>query len=706
VRHSDRAARASESIANPRAGTSTPAPAVRATVLADFAAIILFCAASLLPPSAARAAQDADADAVAVDANTRLPDAVPDAVLDITGRNFPLQRGRIEVILNSQHPVSAAGGDNPLRITPSKSDGRTISFRLPTDIPPQRYHVALQITGDGKDAPDAAPIPVPGELRVKPKEPPKISAVKPLTGYPSDKKRFQFELTGENFAAKAEDNAILVNGSDISGRDDTQCNEKTEPGKHFDRPCVAAGRDGRRLSVFGYKPEDYQGPIKVQVRAYGALSAEQPMLLSRIGKDTALPIALAGALALTGILIAIVWRGLGRYKIEEERYSPFAVFFLDKSTNTYSLSKFQLFAWTAAAVFGYIYLMIANLLIQWKFALPDLPDGLPLLMGISTGTAVTALGITNQFGGKGSGPIHPSAADFITSGGLVAPERFQFFVWTIVGIMGFLSLLLLADPSTLHQMPKLPENFLTIMGISSAAYLGGKAVRKAGPVIKTLSIKSVTPAPQNPPNNDPPQDKPATVGPVLTINLKGDNLDAKGTIKVDDKVLRSDQFWIVPRLLPEPPSTMSAELDANLDAGRIDEASPGSLLEGEHNLTLVNGDGQSASIRFPLDPLEIERTSPASLSTGNAPVTVTLIGKNFGEGMTCQWKAPAADRATSANLTKVDPTQLTADITPGTAAGTGTITLISRLGLRAGRGIPVAEPTAQPAAAPADTQNP
>ena len=64
---------------------------------------------------------------------------------------------------------------------------------------------------------------------------------------------------------------------------------------------------------------------------------------------------------------------------------------------------------------------------------------------------MAAVGITANRGSKGAGPLEPSFADFISSGGMVTGDRFQFFVWTLVGFLGFLLLVLLADPSTLKD---------------------------------------------------------------------------------------------------------------------------------------------------------------------------------------------------------------------------------------------------------------
>jgi hypothetical protein len=174
-----------------------------------------------------------------------------------------------------------------------------------------------------------------------------------------------------------------------------------------------------------------------------------------------------------------------------------------------------------------------------------------------------------------------------------------------------------ADPSTLQQLPNLPTNFLTIMGISSAAYLGGKAVRKPGPVIRTLAAVAVTdakqlinPKPSNPSTPHTPPTPP--MGPVLVLNLKGENLDSNASVKIDEKILRSDQFWLTPKKAPEPPSARTAELDLNFDVGLIEEVGQ-PLLEGEHALTLINDDGQSTSARFPIDPMTIEQITKKTL---------------------------------------------------------------------------------------------
>jgi hypothetical protein len=115
-----------------------------------------------------------------------------------------------------------------------------------------------------------------------------------------------------------------------------------------------------------------------------------------------------------------------------------------------------------------------------------IPEGLAPLLGLSVATTALAIGATEGRGSKGAGPAHPGVGDFITSGGVFAPERLQFFVWTILGAVGFVGATLAQDPATVTNPPKIPENFLPLMGVSSLGYLAGKVVRKPGPIIKQL----------------------------------------------------------------------------------------------------------------------------------------------------------------------------------------------------------------------------
>jgi hypothetical protein len=70
---------------------------------------------------------------------------------------------------------------------------------------------------------------------------------------------------------------------------------------------------------------------------------------------------------------------------------------------------------------------------------------------------------------------------------VVAADRVQFFVWTVIGAAGFFLVIANLDPRTLVELPPVPESLLTISGISAFGYLGGKLARDPGPVVAEVT---------------------------------------------------------------------------------------------------------------------------------------------------------------------------------------------------------------------------
>ena len=202
------------------------------------------------------------------------------------------------------------------------------------------------------------------------------------------------------------------------------------------------------------------------------------------------------ALAFAGVVVLLTWQ-LRPVFIEGKQYLISALF-LDKETNTYSLSKLQFYVWTFVAAFGYIDLIISRNFYQNFTGLPPVPAGLPGIVAIAAGTAVGAQVITGINGPKGAGQTKPSLADFVTTGDVVAAERVQFFVWTLVGALAFFVIIWVADPRAMTDLPEVPWSLLSISGLSAFGYLGGKLARHAGPVILEITAHK-GPDPASPP---------------------------------------------------------------------------------------------------------------------------------------------------------------------------------------------------------------
>ena len=354
----------------------------------------------------------------------------------------------------------------------------------------------------------------PATIEIKPRVP-KIDAVSPKVLYiPNHDNRFT--VIGSGFAEDEKDYYLHFLDAQSPVRCDTD----------HQAPCyhVAISPDRQQIT-FSDIPElsRYAGNRRFTVSVGGMDSNAAEVTFSAVKDNTPRVWALAIFAGIVLIVYLILRAGKKNieHKVDDRTYFLTALF-LDKQTNTYSLSQCQFYAWTGASILGYIYLATAKSMIQGSMAFPDIPAGLPGILLASVGTAVLAAGISNSKGDKGSGEIHPSLADFISSGGVVAAERLQFVVWTIVGVVTFVRLVFLSDPATIDGLPQIPDGFLQLMGISSAGYLGGKLARKAGPTITAVTAVG---------NAD-----------VLTLDIKGVGLSQNATFSIGDDVVTPSQI--------------------------------------------------------------------------------------------------------------------------------------------------------------------
>ena len=194
-----------------------------------------------------------------------------------------------------------------------------------------------------------------------------------------------------------------------------------------------------------------------------------------------------------------------------KKLNPVEQMLLDRETNSFSLARAQFLWWLTIIIFGFIFLFIGRGLAQevWDF-FPI--SGFAFTFSISLGTLLGAQ-VTSQIrGNKGSGEIHPSYSDLIEHGGVIALERVQQIIWNIVVGIAFV-IILIGTYATASALPTIPNELLVLMGISSAGYIGGKAVRSPGPNINQVAVCG-----------DP---KDLSTKPCLTIS--GDHLSQGGS---------------------------------------------------------------------------------------------------------------------------------------------------------------------------------
>ena len=435
-----------------------------------------------------------------------------------------------------------------------------------------------------------------GKLKILATEMPAINKIVPHPSYAVDG-IYTFELQGENFGNDANENLIRIN--DVPVHFERYVTDRGRRATAADCqgkfPCLVGNR--RRLQVFGLSLEKqpFFRPMNVSVQVDSLTSADQPLLLSWVGRGTPVLIAF-GVLGFLSLIVYVLAREKAKpyYRTKKKKwYQPIIYLFIEPESNTYSLSRLQLILWTAAAIVAYVYLAASQSLVQWKWQLADVPEGLPTLLGLSVGTTALAIGATESRGGKGAGPVHPGFGDFITTGGVLAPERLQFFLWTIIGVFGFVTATLAQDPATVTQLPKVPDNFLPLMGVSAGGYLAGKFVRKPGPVIKQL---------------DPRPPYAAGAPFPAGIRIVGANLSPRAQVAINgvpitsgDVIVpppQSDVAEFVTELVVTPAAAAAAVAASPAPAaGAAISAAPGaSAIKGVASVKVVNPDGQSADL--------------------------------------------------------------------------------------------------------------
>jgi hypothetical protein len=359
--------------------------------------------------------------------------------------------------------------------------------RIGTLVPDGDHELTLVVESPAAPAaPDATPAPVSGEG-----EPNEAPAPKPaVTIYkesihiantlalesvsskalqsPDD--TFQIRLRGDGFEpAQPELNEIRIGGypRDVCWGD-SDCNARHSK----IRGHVESSRE---ITLVGVNPAEERTERFQVCRLQNCSKEVTDQSAAQTYWYTVLGATFATVLV-AGLVIGLVYKYLKPSMIEGESYIARALF-IDKETNTYSLSKLQFYLWTLVAVFGYVYLALSRNLVQYSFGLPALPSGLPGIVGLAGTTAIGAQIVTNINGPKGAGQAKPTLADFVTSGDVVAADRVQFFVWTVIGAAGFFLVIANLDPRTLVELPAVPESLLTISGISAFGYLGGKLAR-------------------------------------------------------------------------------------------------------------------------------------------------------------------------------------------------------------------------------------
>jgi hypothetical protein len=631
------------------------------------------------------AAAAGDAGATASVSNVPgLPVTAPGQTITVHGSGFP--QGAMVVYLRQGNEAAGSKGTAIAGTAHSDgtADGAVVAFRVPSDAADGTYQVFLDFSGQE--------LAVPGNLHIASDASTKVTleSIWPETVYPENgRPGADFTLVGENLGNVPSDNEVLKQGyGALPAGTDSECANPLAA-EAAGKVCLSyeQGMAGKKLKVSNCPPQICYRSASFAVRVGKGTSEYKSVTFSGIGEDELKIASSTVFLVLVALVLTLVWSGIKKNITANERTGVLAAFFLDRQSNSYSLSKFQVIAWTTVCVYSYVYFFLCRTFILGFSDFPQIPSSWPTLLGVSAGTTVLAAGITKYHGSKGSGPIHPSPADFISSGGLIAGERFQFFVWTLIGCVGYFVIVIHADPATLQKLPDIDGPILALMGVSSAGYLAGKYARQPGPIIDLLTISPVI--------------VPTEGKTVIKLQIKGQNLSEDAVIKIGDKDLRLDEYTIT----GDPASKQTgSDFFTLLNVQLLDAES---FRRGKYVLYLINDDGQAACVAFPMNPLILnpaDLIKPENLD-GNGQVTITLTGQNFSQGLLGSWTNPKGARnSTEAKITYISDTSISATFTPG-AAGMGTLLITTPANLQAVLDIQVA-PGKNPAPAPVQPKAP
>jgi hypothetical protein len=283
-------------------------------------------------------------------------------------------------------------------------------------------------------------------------------------------------------------------------------------------------------------------------------------------------------------LVALILAVYLLYKVRsklahsEERYWFLKAVLLEPENQTYSLSRAQFAAWLVVIIWCYLFLYFAHGFVDQYWAFPNLGGAVYAFL-ISLGTLVVSQATTKGVGPKGAGEVHPSLSDLVMHGGVLALDRVQQVIWTLIAL-GMFMRIVVTTFGTAQGLPPIPQELLVLMGLSSAGYLGGKLVRGAGPVINEVVAREGS----------------------VTLTIRGKHFSKDCFVWVDG--VKQDSTGL--KFTDDPDDAKYAkEIELTLANLTLDAWNG-----AEHAITIVNDDAQRADWRSVGSAASSDPTAP------------------------------------------------------------------------------------------------
>ncbi len=147
---------------------------------------------------------------------------------------------------------------------------------------------------------------------------------------------------------------------------------------------------------------------------------------------------------------------------------------IDKTTNTYSLSRFQALVWTVLLLGGYFYIVLSTGVLLGNGIIPEFNPSLIGLLSISYGGLITSHSLGSKKPKNEIIKTPPLLSNLFSSGETIDLPRLQLFSFTVVGVIIYIYNLLNSNP--LNGLPDIPSTFLGLLGVSQTGYITGKFV--------------------------------------------------------------------------------------------------------------------------------------------------------------------------------------------------------------------------------------
>lgn len=146
---------------------------------------------------------------------------------------------------------------------------------------------------------------------------------------------------------------------------------------------------------------------------------------------------------------------------------------LRNQLGNYSLSMTQVLLWTCTTLFGFVYIWLMG------EGIPEIPSQMLMLLGIGGGTALLSRvnsrernSVSWRYIALVKNERDGSLADLISVDGQPSLFKFQMLCFTLVTVG-----IVIGEVCTKSAFAQISDSLVTLMGISSAAYLGNDRVQ-------------------------------------------------------------------------------------------------------------------------------------------------------------------------------------------------------------------------------------